>query len=390
MRSFPLFAAAVYATGVLLIGNANSARADEPPPAADQQAHIAELVEQLGDVRYINREKASAELARIGMPAQRQLRAALDSPDAEVRFRARQILDTVLASNFERQLQAFLADADGSRGVTLPAWDEAREMLGDDRAARGLFVQMQRAERELLLAFDQAPKECAPQLARSVAGIQDVMRSVVGGRRAEPALGSVAAALLVGSHPDAPIDDQLYGQACALLHRPPFTSAMGNSELRPKMTKLLTRWIDKAGEKNWLGNYQAMMLGLMYALDQAREPAARILKDANVAGPQRGYALLVLGKLGGRDDVKLLEPLLDDRQVCLRGQVNNQMIEIQVRDVALAMLVHLTGQDLKEYGYGRAAEHPRYGYNLGTLNFSDDAARQKALAKWKAWRAAGN
>jgi hypothetical protein len=58
--------------------------------------------------------------------------------------------------------------------------------------------------------------------------------------------------------------------------------------------------------------------------------------------------------------------------------------------VALAVLVHLTGQDLKEYGYERAAEHPQYGYNLATLTFPDDAARQKALAKWKAWRAEGN
>lgn len=389
MRPFRFLAMVVCAAGLLLFANAVPARADEPP-AADQQARVAELVEQLGDGRYVNRERASAELARIGMPAQRQLRAALESSDAEVRFRARQILKTVMASNFERQLRAFLADADGARGATLPGWDEAREILGGDRAARDLFVQMQRAERELLLAFDQSPKDCGPQLARSVAGVQDVMRSIVQGRRAEPELGSVAAVLLVGSRPDVPVNDQLYLQVCWLLYRPPFTNTMGNSELRPKMAELLADWIGKSAERNSVGNYQAMMLGLLYDLDATLAPAARLLKDANVNGQQRGYALLVLGKFGDRDGLEQIEPLLKDQQICLRAQVNNQQIEIQIRDVALAMLVHLTGQDLKEYGYQRAAKHPKFAYHLNSLNFPDDAARQKALAKWKTWRAKGN
>src|SRR5205807_6109306 len=61
-----------------------------PPPS---QEDIARWVDQLGDKRFANREQASKQLWAAGQAAEPALGKALQSTDAEVRRRARDILD---------------------------------------------------------------------------------------------------------------------------------------------------------------------------------------------------------------------------------------------------------------------------------------------------------
>ena len=56
--------------------------------ARDASPKVASLVEQLGSVRYADREAAATELERIGRPALAALRSARASSDPEVRTRA--------------------------------------------------------------------------------------------------------------------------------------------------------------------------------------------------------------------------------------------------------------------------------------------------------------
>ncbi|MDZ4780078.1 MAG: hypothetical protein SGJ19_07495 [Planctomycetia bacterium] len=65
--------------------------ADAQPP--DDMPRVARLVERLGDASFAEREIATMELASLGRDARAQLQAALDSPDVEVRIRARKLLE---------------------------------------------------------------------------------------------------------------------------------------------------------------------------------------------------------------------------------------------------------------------------------------------------------
>lgn len=56
---------------------------------------IQRLIEQLGGDEFAQREAASAKLLALRVPPVRELLAAFDHPDAEIRFRARRILDQV-------------------------------------------------------------------------------------------------------------------------------------------------------------------------------------------------------------------------------------------------------------------------------------------------------
>jgi hypothetical protein len=65
----------------------------EEPPAP----RIARLIEQLGSERYSERAHATSELARLGTTPRRQLEAAANSPDPEVRLRASELLAQIRA-----------------------------------------------------------------------------------------------------------------------------------------------------------------------------------------------------------------------------------------------------------------------------------------------------
>jgi hypothetical protein len=86
----------------LLLAHA-AAHPDEAPPGRASADHIARLVAQLDADDFAAREGASAALLRIGPPAEAALRKALaESPSAEVRRRARDLLRAVV-THFEAE-----------------------------------------------------------------------------------------------------------------------------------------------------------------------------------------------------------------------------------------------------------------------------------------------
>jgi hypothetical protein len=101
----------------------HSAFTDDSPtvaPAEDVQAQIKGLIEKLGSEDYETREAAAEELTKIGMPALDALAEATRSTDAEVAFRAEQILDTLLG------------------GLTMDEFKDARQLMDQLRAATTL------------------------------------------------------------------------------------------------------------------------------------------------------------------------------------------------------------------------------------------------------------
>ena len=65
------------------------------PPVDARPERIAELIEQLGDPKYAVRERAQADLLRIGAPALDALTKALEHNDVEINMRARYLLGSI-------------------------------------------------------------------------------------------------------------------------------------------------------------------------------------------------------------------------------------------------------------------------------------------------------
>jgi hypothetical protein len=105
----------------------------------------------------------------------------------------------------------------------------------------------------------------------------------------------------------------------------------------------------------------------------------------------RAVAALVIGQFGRAEHVDRLEPLLADTSTWngngLQQQVPGQQA-VQVRDVALVVMLQLTGQKPADYGYVNARSQPQRSFQLQSLYRDNDQQRNEAIAKWRQWRAA--
>src|SRR5579871_5373825 len=135
-----------------------------------KQVDIPALVVKLGDDLFAVREAASNELIERGVTARPQLTAALESTDAEVRFRAKHILAVVVEADFQRRLRDFSADADGKLNLSMPGWTAFKQLAGSDRTARDVFVEMQQAEAGLLEAYEAGPQQAKEKMRTIMAG----------------------------------------------------------------------------------------------------------------------------------------------------------------------------------------------------------------------------
>ncbi len=118
--------------------------------------------------------------------------------------------------------------------------------------------------------------------------------------------------------------------------------------------------------------------------------AGRVLDSDESPTGTRQIAILMISRFGDKPQIKQIEDLLEDATNCGTVQVEKppHQVELQIRDVALAALLHMTGQDLKEYGYDSAQEYGPTVFQVGTLGFADAATREAALKKWSEWRGA--
>ena len=116
-----------------------------------------------------------------------------------------------------------------------------------------------------------------------------------------------------------------------------------------------------------------------------------ILKDGGTAPHMRQYAVLVVGRFGGPEHIAQLEPLLEDSAVCAQQQMTANkvvtIVETQIRDVVLAVMVHLSDQKLPDFGFARAQANAMVLYNTASLGFAKAEDREAALRKWQAFRA---
>lgn len=353
------------------------------PPALDHDRAGA-LVRQLGDLSFKVREESAAKLTQMGPPAKLALQEGIKSSDPEVRTRCERILVVVLDLDFKARLAAFLADKDGKQSHELAGWSRYRKLIGADTAARELFVEMLRGNAELLEEAEARPKEAASRTAFRCQQLVQMLYSGNPATRGQLTLGDVTAILFVASDPDVPVTDHTRQMTCNFLYQQVFRQALVNANRGPQVKKLFGAWMNRAAGTQTA--QQVLSLAMQLEAREGMDLAIKLIKDKDYAG---GMALTALGKWGTKDHVPLLEAVLDDKTVLGQFQINNVMGTTEVRDVALAMLVRLTGQQTKEYGFAFVQWHneQQIFYIPMWMGFPDAAKRDAALKKYKDWQA---
>lgn len=366
------------------------ARATDPRDGPARSGHdrapserIDRLIHQLGAKTFAARQRAQRDLAAAGLSAKDALAMACGSHDAEVRQRARQALDEVLDVDFQVRLAAFLAD-DGREGHGLPCWNRYQSLAGDGPLARRWFGDMQRAERELLNAAVENPKQAGDVLeARCVRAGQALSELGASSRRGpQVPAATLAAFLLVAADDDVPISatagDYLYRFCQQRAVEQSFARNSGGV-----LRRLFVAWIERRFSPDSLVAYRNLLLAMENDVPEALAPATALLSGGGGQAYLLPWAILAVGKFGGAEQMPVLEPLLNDSRSIAAPNRGRQDLDAEVRDVALAVLVHLSGQPLADYGFSQARMQPTYLMVADSLGFNDPAARDRALKKWR-------
>lgn len=341
----------------------------------------ATLVRELGNESFQAREAATARLARMGLTAKDALLAGLADPDAEIRLRCRRVLETVLDLDFRDRIRRFAEDREGREQHDIPGWDEFRKLVGDTPAVRGLYVEVLEAEPHLMEVLGTAPANVPEMVVNRSQQLQ--MKRTISAQNRQPqdiSLGSIVAMLFVTCHPDVTLPEPVQNTTLSYLNFPAFQTAIASGQRVDVLKSLLAGWILR-GKSQPL---QTMGLALRYQIPAGIVPAIEVIEKKQDQAQVRMQAMLVVGRFGSKKNIPLLESQLTDTEA-VPYRVKN-MPPTEARDVALAVLVKLTGQKPADYGYTRAQENPQYLFNLQSLGFADEAARQAALDKWKTWR----
>jgi hypothetical protein len=356
-------------------------RAAAPGPTAAQR----ELVKQLGDPSFHTRERAAETLVSQGVAGKAALMEALKAPDFEIRWRARRILNRVLQDAFEARLAAFVADVDGSQQHGLPGWKRFKDLVGDHRDAREMFAEMTRSEGALLSAYEKQSPEMSELISARVAWLQSQAASGNSDARVVPPQ-TLATLLLIGSDETVKGHSRCLSQLYQLLSHSATMQSIGTPARPSILRSLLEKWATSAART---GATYGMMLALKYDLkEMGLQQATKFIEQGTKSSSTLHYAVITVGRFGGEEHLCLLTPLLENKTVChrwsSRALKKDGTINVEVRDAALVVLLHMTGKDPQTFGFKLLRQNPETLYYVYTFGFINDKEREAAHAKWAA------
>ncbi len=353
------------------------------------QAEYDVLVKELGSPSFRARKQAHEKLVQIGIAIKPALLRAMRTPDLEIRMSAHRVLVQILQADFDAKLAAFLADTDGSHDHDLPCWNRFEKQLGNSPASRRLFADMVRSEAPLLsaIADENGSEPLQPILTRRIQQLYDVRQ--FSGTRQPVSLPSLATVLFASTQPGMTRNTSTDSRVYSMLSQPTIKQAVLFGEQADQLKQLVVTWIVSQSDSTQA--YYGIRLALSYGLQDACIKLGRsLLAATNTPSHIIPYAAAALARFGSPDDAKYLISHLDDTTVChtwSNRQIKKTPIRIQIRDVMLALLIHMSGQEPKEYGYKLLSKNPETVYSIHTYGFVEDKDRDEALAKWKKWQA---
>jgi hypothetical protein len=381
-----------------------SAAFGEAPSSVEQSevADVKGLIAQLGNAKFAIRKSAGEKLARIGLPAYQALEEATRDGDREIRYRAEKVLSVIRQNDLNRRLTIFLASLDSPEDRSLPSWPRFKAAQGNSPLSRGLFVEMQRAEGELLAQLEADPRQATDLLGkRAVALALAQDRDRLNREEHSLSLGQIAAVYFVAGEPDVKPSSSTVALLLRLGTQQSLFAAAAPVERSDKQAaekavmarKLLGAVIARAEDSTMT---QAVQLAVHYDLKEGLGPALKLLEASPRLRTYLPNALLLVARFGDDSHQTILEKLYSDSTLISTTSDRGVRRENQVRDSALAAAVLLSKQGLQdyfslpEYAPQILAVQQRAGSPATaplTIGFENEQQRTAAFRKWDEFQA---
>ncbi|CAN5559620.1 hypothetical protein BH11PLA2_BH11PLA2_04300 [soil metagenome] len=367
-------------------------------PTTEQIFKAEQLAAKLGSEIFLERDTASRELAAMGRVALGVIdRVLAETDDAEVRSRCEALRPVMAEEDLKARLDAFIADADGKFDHKLPAWDKFKGVVGSTAATRTLFAQMyESAPTAKLLTASVGPKEDFTPLV--VARRMEIYNRIYGRtnfnginringniERVPPSTIDVAGLLfaegLMGSS-----TDRRYSYAInTMLQQASVKETLTDEVKGATLRKLFANWCETRTDPNEI--YTAMTTATNLDLKDvpASKYAIKVLEAKTMTPFYKAYAMTTLAK-SGKDQLPILLKQFDDKTVINTAFVNAngqvEKLEMQLRDVALAMAVLVTDQKTEDYGFNARATTVNTKFTYNNYRLPSEEKRTEAFKKW--------
>jgi hypothetical protein len=369
---------------ILTTGVELTAGPTPPDPADNKKAK--ELVVLLGSPKYKERERAATELIKMGRAAKPALvDGKTNSPDPEVQTRCQQLLPQALALDLMFRIDRFLKDTDGKLEHDLPLWKPYRDQIGSDESARKLFAEMLKVNGALLESVTEEPDRLAERVQQRTQEIYQEMfgNGFRGGYRPGAMnVNELCCLLFVMAHPGykPAQQDWMFSQ---LFTQSSFTSLLKDEKKGAAHRKLFYHYLDVRMDENTL--HQCAWMFCNNKMKEGADIIAKAIKDGKASQVYtKATALCCIGTLGGKEHLKVFEPYLKDdtdvQPVFVGGAAQRGMVKL--RDVALALTIHLNGKNPKDYGFVMWQVYPGQILQYHQLGFATSEERNDAFKKW--------
>jgi hypothetical protein len=365
------------------------ARNGEAPAAGASKAR--ELVKQLADTKFKVRDAAEKELVKLGPASLDALKEGEQSADLHVRERCRQLQPTIRALTLRKRIDAFLADRTGAAAKDVPFAAAFLKITGDSKESRALYAELLQLNAQLLDEAERDRRKGAEMFAAYCQEVNGRMRYTPGinYREQQKLVGRADVALYFLLAPELRQEPtgRISSFGYTFLNAPtlPETLAKDDAAALP-FKKLFLAWLEKEPQP------YMVQRGVQVAADaKMKETLPLVLKmirEKSAPAYTRAQTALLLTRVGTKEHLKDVEPLLEDKTVVGNFGINNKQGSVQMRDVALAVCIKLSGQKMADYDFDvmKANDdliHQSYIY----CAFTGDAKREEAHKKYREWKA---
>ena len=291
--------------------------------------------------------------------------------DARDTAAARYLAQQQEQEGVDLEFAEFLADVDGRQGKVLPGWEKFRELVGESQGSRELFGEIHRHASDLVALYEKGGAEVVPALQQKLGKYQQHWNQKTN-------VGLEAAALYVGGDPAIPRSTEV-DQLLVYL-------SLHHAELAPErkgiIEKLAVRWLNC--ERSEVASLCPLLpcASQYYPTEAPRiarkllnRPPAEFRKQENIFPAL--FAITVLGDSGSERDLPLLMRCLELTDTRLGG--------ISISDLALVGLIHLSGQQVHDYGFPKLAGRKFSAYWAELAQLDSREIFEEAQVKWRKW-----
>lgn len=367
----------------------------QPCIGDESQLSAEAAVRKLGANSFLERENASQQLILMGTQAESALVAAENGSDREIQDRARQVLRLIREKSRADLLAAFQKtkspDVDANQTVAknlpdknLPGWSEFVERFGDSAASREIYATILRAEWDLIA--DCVSTDDFQRRNRLMKHSHDNSRRGVYSYNSEAGT-ALALFFVYAQYPESP-GPKLHQTLFQYMGNPhvkeKLTSGSQNKAARDLVRELVGDWVIAVSEPE-LNVRNAPLLALQQAriyglVKPSRVIAQRVLENKDSLPVIKRNAIESIVLRDDRSQVGLIEPYLDDKTVLSTSKLRI----VQLRDVALASVMHLKGHDLNAIGAKlRPPSSTRNAFEPQSIGFITEGDRKKAFETFR-------